>query len=324
MPAPRCSDAEFVELFRTHQSPTKVAEILGVEKRNVQQRRRRIEQRERVRLEASGAKARHYKHLHPVEHKANHQLGLLNGKVICFSDSHFWPQIRTTANKGLLKLIREIQPKAVVCGGDAFDGARISRYDRPGFLDNGPTVKEELQACKDRLEEIESVSGRAKLIWVLGNHDIRFEARLAANAPEYEGVSGFSLKDRFPAWTPAWCCWVNDGTMISHRWKGGQHATFNNVVQSGVNIVTGHLHALKWTPYTDFKGMERYGVDSGTLAEPGGPQFINYLEGKTPNWGSGFVVLTFKDGRMMEPQIARKWDDKTIQFAGELIDVSDE
>jgi hypothetical protein len=180
-----------------------------------------------------------------------------------------------------------------------------------------------LKACKDRLEEIEDIVD-GPMVWTLGNHDIRFESRLAANVPDYEGINGFHLKDHFPKWIPAWCCWINEGTMVSHRWKGGQHATYTNVVNAGVNIVTGHLHALKWAPFTDLRGVERFGVDSGTLAEPMGPQFVNYLEGKHPNWGSGFVVLTFKDGRMLEPQFARTWDRNHIQFRGELIDVSGE
>jgi hypothetical protein len=324
MPAPIVPEAEFVELWRTLKSAEAVAQAIGATARSVHTRRRDIERRRGVRLEASAKNAEKYKHLHPYEHKANHHLGILNGQVVCFSDAHYWPQIRTTAHKALCKLIRELKPKAVINGGDAFDGARISRYPRPGFLDAGPTVIEELKACKERLEEVQEAAGRAKLVWTLGNHDARFEARLAANAPDYEGIKGFHLKDHFPAWIPSWCCWVNEGAVISHRWKGGIHAAYNNTVQSGVNIITGHLHALKWTPYTDFRGIERYGVDTGTLAEPTGPQFVNYLEGKHPNWASGFVVLTFKDGRMLEPQIVRKWDEKTVQFAGRLIDVSDE
>lgn len=322
MPNPVCSDAEFIELWRTHGGAAELSKIINVSERHILARRRRIEQRHNIALPAANAaRAHHYKHLHPYEHKANHHLGLLNGQVIVFSDAHFHPGIRTVANKGLLRLIRELKPKAVINGGDAFDGARISRFPRPGFLDAGPTVVQELKACKERLEEIQEAAGRAKLVWCLGNHDLRLEARLAANVPEFEGVHGFHLKDHFPDWIPAWCCWINDDTIVSHRYKNGIHATHTNAVNSGVNIITGHLHQLKVTPFADFRG-NRYGVDSGTLADPTGPAFVNYLEGKAPNWRSGFVVLTFKDGRLLMPQLAQKWDEKHIEFAGKLIDVS--
>jgi hypothetical protein len=325
MPAATCSDAEFMELWRTHGGADAVAKALGLSNRAIHQRRRSIERRHNQKLVATAHSARgdHYKHLSPYEHKANHHLGLLNGIVIVFSDAHFVPGIRTTANKGLLRLIRELKPKAIVNGGDSFDGAQISRFPRPGFLDQGPTVIQELNACKERLGEIEEAGGRAKLVWCLGNHDLRLEARLAMNVPQFEGVHGFHLKDHFPTWIPAWCCWVNDDTMVAHRYKNGIHATHTNAVNAGVNIVTGHLHQLKVTPFRDFRS-NRYGVDSGTLAEPMGPQFVNYLEGKMPNWRSGFVVLTFKDGQLLMPQLAQKWDEKHIEFAGRLIDVSRE
>lgn len=322
MPAAACTDAEFIELWKTHGGATKVASALGISESMTKARRRRIEQRYNMQLPASDPRTHNYRHLSPEEHKANHHLGLLNGTVIVFSDPHFRRGTRTTANKGLLKLIRELQPKAVICGGDAFDGASISRHPRIGW-EHQPSVIEELNACKERLEEIQEASGRAKLVWTVGNHDARFSSRLAANVPQFANVHGFQLKDHFPAWIPAWCCWINEGAVTSHRYKNGVHATHTNAVNSGVNIVTGHLHQLKWTRFTDFKG-DRYGIDAGTLAEPMGPQFINYLEGKQPNWASGFVVLTFHKGRLMMPQLAQKWDEKHIEFNGQIIDVSKE
>ncbi len=324
MPASKVTDGEFIEIWRLCQGNSEqVAKKVGTNRRNVMDRRRRIEARHNLRLESTHQKADAYKALSPEEHKANHHLGLLNGQVIVFSDPHFWPGVRTTANKALLRLIRELKPKAVICGGDAFDGAGISRHPRIGW-EHQPTVLEELKACKERLEEIEEAANGAKLVWTVGNHDARLSSRLASVAPQFAGVHGFQLKDHFPAWIPCWCAWINEETIVSHRWKNGVHATYQNAVQSGVNIITGHLHQLKWTPYTDFRESPRYGVDAGTLAEPKGPQFRAYLEGKHPNWGSGFVVLTFKDGRMMMPQLVRKWDDKSVEYCGQIIDVSAE
>src|SRR5690606_33924357 len=132
--------------------------------------------------------------------------------------------------------------------------------------DNRPKVKDELEAVKDRLGEVENVSGNAKLFWPLGNHCARFETRLAAQAPEYEGVQGFTLKDHFPRWIPCWAVMVNENTLIKHRYHNGVHAAYNNALKAGMSIVTGHLHSLKVTPWTDLTG-DRYGVDTGTLAD---------------------------------------------------------
>ena len=322
MATPSCTDAEFMELMRTHESVAKVAKALGITARAANLRRRSIEQRHNVALAARGSTANHYKHLQPVEYAARRRLEVQDGVVIVFSDAHFWPGVRTTAFKALLMFIREFKPKAVINNGDAFDGASISRFPRIGW-DSTPTVIEELKACKDRLGEVEEAAGDSRLFWPLGNHCARFENRLAQNAPQYEGVQGFSLKDHFPAWAPCWSVWINDEVVIKHRLKGGIHATRNNTLAAGKTMVTGHLHSLKVTPFDDYNGT-RWGVDTGTLAEPGGPQFVNYLEDAPTDWRSGFAVLTFAGGELLWPELCRVVRHDVVDFRGRLHDVSKE
>jgi hypothetical protein len=324
MPAPTVSDSEFVELWRTHKSGAKVAALLKIGERNVHARRRRLEAKLGIKLEAEDGRAKHWTHLQTA-HKTPQRLdlGILNGTIVAFSDAHFWPGIRTTAYMGLLRVIEGLKPHAVVNGGDAFDGASISRFPRIGW-DRTPSVIEELKACEAALGEIEETARtarhNARLVWCLGNHDARFENRLAANAPQYEHVHGFSLKDHFPAWEPCWAVWNGPGLVIKHRYKGGIHATHNNTVNSGVSIVTGHLHSLKVTPFDDYNGT-RYGVDTGTLADPQGPQFSNYLEESPTNWRSGFVVLTIADGKLLFPEVVKVHAPGKIEFRGQVIDV---
>jgi hypothetical protein len=310
----KATDDEFVEAWGKYQSVTKVAAALGMSTRQTNTRRRQIEIDRGIKLNASKVVY--------GNQPGRVDLGILNGTVIVFSDAHFWGQ-RTTAHKGLIWAIRTLRPQAVICNGDAFDGAGISRFPRIGWTKQ-PTVLEELKACQDALGEIEDEAKTARhnawLVWCLGNHDARYENFLAAHAAQYENVQGFQLKDHFPAWKPAWACWVNDGTVVKHRYKGGIHATHNNTVYSGLNIVTGHLHSLKVTPFSDYKGT-RYGVDTGCLAETDGKQFSDYLEMNPTNWRSGFAVLTFVDGELLMPELAMKFREDVIQFRGELIDV---
>lgn len=325
MGAPTVPDAEFIEIWRTHKSATRVSEALGVALSMVHKRRRSIERRHHVKLESAEPKAECYTHLQTAhQHPQRYDLGILNGTIICWSDAHFWPGIRTVAFRGLLWALRELKPKACVNGGDAFDGASISRFPRIGW-DSTPTIVQELKACEAALGEVEDAAKSARhnvvLPWCLGNHDSRLESRLAANAPEFQGVKGFTLKDHFPSWKPCWAVWNGD-TIIKHRMSGGVHATHANVIKAGKSVVTGHLHSLKYTPYDDYNEYTRYGVDTGTLAEPDGPQFSNYLEEGPVNWRSGFAVLTFKDGRLMLPEFVKKWDANHVEFRGQIVDVS--
>lgn len=318
------SEEEFLELWRTIGSASKIADILGMRPDKVAKRRARLEKKYGIVIpSAKLPREQRYQYRNTAQnHPSAISLGIENGHVIVFSDAHFWPGIHTTAYRGLVKLIEELKPKAVICNGDAFDGASASRH-APIMWEEKPSIIEELKACEIALGEIEDTTKKARhnarLIWALGNHDARFESRIASVAPEYHNVKGVHLKDHFPTWEPCWAAWATDDTVIKHRWKGGIHATHNNTVNSGKSVITGHLHSLKCTPWTDYNGT-RYGVDTGTLAEPHGPQF-DYVELNPLNWRSGFVVLTFHNGRLLMPELVQKWDNNHVEFRGQLIKV---
>jgi hypothetical protein len=313
------TDEQFIAKWDQFKSAQLMADDVGHDVRAVQARRRAIESRHKIKL-ASFDRRPHYKYIDVRTDNARLPLTVQDGTVIVFSDAHFWPGVRTSAFKGLLYFIEMLKPQAVICNGDAFDGASISRHPRIGW-DKKPSVIEEIKACQDRLGEIESAASGAKLIWPMGNHCARFETFLAANAPQFEKVAGFKLKDHFPAWAPCWSTWINDEVVVKHRARGGTHATHNNAVNSGKTIVTGHLHSLKVTPFDDYNGT-RWGVDTGTLAEPYGPQFADYTEDGFRNHRSGFAVLTFRNGDLLWPEVAHAREEGHMDFRGHLIDVS--
>lgn len=311
MVACKATDEEIRTAYLELRSVMKVARKLGMASGTVHTRMREMG------IKSVHGNA-HQKTAESYQAQGRIQFSVPNGKVIVFSDAHYWPGYISTAHRALLKLIPEIKPKAVICNGDAFDGAAISRFPRLGW-DHRPTVKDELAAVVARLGEIEKVAKGAKLFWPAGNHDARFETYLAAAAPQYEGVRGFHLKDYFPFWAPCWSVWINQNTVVKHRWKGGIHATRNNTVNSGLSIVTGHLHSLKVAPFSDYRGT-RYGVDSGTLSDPYGPQY-EYTEDNPVDWRSGFVVLSFVDGELLAPQLVSVRSEGVIEYRGDVIRV---
>ena len=209
----------------------------------------------------------------------------------------------------------------MICmNGDAFDGASNGRHARI-MWEAKPSVKQELEAVRDRLADFESASPSSLLHWNFGNHDQRFDTKLSANVPEYEGVPGFCLTDHFPRWKFSMSLMVNNHTMIKHRWHNGIHATYNNVLKSGTSMVTGHLHALQVRPYTDYNGTS-YAVDTGTLAYPAGPQFV-YAEDSPFNHRSGFAILTFHKRKLLPPELVEVVDEDEglVFFRGQVISV---
>ena len=324
-PNETCTDTEFIQLWGQLQSATKVSEHLGVSIRAIHLRRRWIEDHHNMTLGSSDHRGFKYDRNRPKTFSPLKQidLGILDGTVIVFSDAHFIPGQRSTAFKGLLWAIEEFKPVAVICNGDAFDGASISRHD---VTDQPQTsVIQELKACQGALGEIEETAKaerhNVKLVFTYGNHDVRFANRLAQHAPQFKDVQGFKLTDHITDWDFCWSVWPTPDVIIKHRYKGGVHATHNNTVNAGVSIITGHLHSLKVTPFSDYNGC-RYGVDTGTLAETDGPQFT-YAEGNPSNHRSGFAVLNFFNGKLLWPELVHKFDEDQIEFRGEVIDVSE-
>lgn len=302
----KVSDGEFIAAWRAcGGSPERVAQALQMNVRAVYGRRKRMSDRGVTLLSIAsnpGAAATSTWRDEGWAYRRGNDIRVDDGRVVVFSDAHFWPgQQKTVAHRALLELLPALKPKVTVANGDIFDGARVSRHARLGW-EKLPTVKEELDICDEYLHEIRLAAGprQSQFFWNLGNHDQRFDRMLAQNAAEYEGVLS-RLEDRFSDWEFAWSLNINDNTMVKHRWHNGIHAGYNNTLKSGRNIVTGHLHRLLVTPWGDYNGR-RWGVDTGTMSDPLAPQF-EYGENNSAPHTPGFAVLTFKGGMLLPPEL---------------------
>lgn len=312
--ATKLSDADFVGLVE-REGATAAAKSLGLALTNVYARRRRLE--DKIGRQITGP-AHHNSTRSGVQHSARAQLSVLNGVVLVGSDCHYWPDLITPAHRAFVHFCKELQPKAVVMNGDVLDGASISRHAPIGW-ESRPSLIGEIETCKLRLDEIKAaLPEKCKRVWTLGNHDARFETRLATVAPEYAKLHGVHLHDHFPHWSPAWAAWVNDDVVIKHRFKSGMHAPHNNTMWAGKTMVTGHLHSAKVMPITDYNGT-RWGVDTGTMAQPGGPQFLDYTEDNPTSWRQAFGVFTFWKGRLLWPELVVVISPCEVEFRGKVI-----
>lgn len=308
-------DREFIRVFEN--SGAKATAVhFGMTERAVYVNRRRIEEVEGVALLPPRKGIQSRKQSHSVRKEAS----LDNGMIVIFSDAHFWPGLYSTAYYALLHFLKKHKKniEMVVCNGDALDGAKISRH--PPTVSYQPELAEELETVVERMSAIKKAAACESLYWPLGNHDARLEVKLASHLPELRGVRGTELKDHIEGWEPCMSLWINDDIVIKHRWKGGVHATHNNAAGAGKTMVTGHLHSLKVTPYSDYNGV-RYGVDTGTLAEPYGPQFA-YGEDNPSNHRSGFAVLTIEDGELRMPELVQVVREGFYEFRGKSFEVS--
>lgn len=250
------------------------------------------------------------------------QWEIRNGTCLIGSDFHIWPGARSTAQRAFIKFADDVRPAGVIINGDLMDFPQISRH--PQGWEATPTPAQEIEAAQDYLSDLQKATKRGLKAWPLGNHDYRMESYIAQNAAMLRGLKGIHLHDHVnPMWTKCIGVMVNHGlpgaTMVKHRFRSGIHAPRTNTANAGISIVTGHLHSQKVMPMTDYQG-DRYGVDTGCCADPAHRQFL-YAEDNPLDWRSGFALLTWRDGRLMQPELISVWDDDHVQFRGQLIKV---
>jgi hypothetical protein len=307
-------DEVIIAAMKKFGSSKLAAEHIGMSVRALCHRKAKIQEQYGVVLPAYSAKQHTVANTYIPDNRRVIQHTVDNGHVFIASDCHYWPGEETVAHKAFVKLLTEFKPKTAVLNGDVFDGARISRHAAL-MGTNPPTPKQEIEACQDRLDEIAKASKNAIKLWTYGNHDLRLFNFVAQHSPE---LSEFSdLFSYFPGWHTGWRIDINNSVVIKHRWHNGQHATYNNVLKAGKSIVTGHLHKLMVTPWSDYNPGRRYGVDTGTLAEPTGDQFV-YLEENPVNWCAGFAVLTFENGKLLPPELCEVIDG-VAYFRGQRV-----
>jgi predicted phosphodiesterase len=295
--AQKLTNAQFIAEFYKHGGIEPMAIALGMDLRHLHRRRRAVEHEEGVSLlQQSRPELSEY-----LNRQSRQRLTLeLKDGVICIaSDCHYLPGEPTIAHRAFVEAVTHLKPSIVLLNGDVADFSQLSRHDPMGWQ-RRYTVKEEMGAITDRLDDLVLAHPGAKRILTRGNHDDRFNKRLAMQAPEYEGVPGMALENHLPDWTHTTSVMINGSILIKHSWHSGVHGAWNNVLKAGVTMITGHTHRLTVREYTDYRGT-RYGIETGMLADPDEQQFEYALDGPK-NWQPGFMVLTIRNGVLLSPE----------------------
>lgn len=318
MVAAVCTPDEFVALYATHGTAAGVARVLGCLDRAVHARRERLREAgyDLPMGEQPGPGMGHAAYTQRIYETVT------DGCVVVASDRHWWPGDGIThAEAALLTLLPRLDPDLLIFNGDLFDGAGISRHAPMGW-ERRPSVDDELAACQAGMGRIAAAAPRARKVRTVGNHDRRFDYRLAQVASEFRKIDGFRLSDHLGAWREAWSCWINTDvagghTVVKHKHHGGMLAGRNNTIKAGVHTVTGHTHNLSVTAIEDYRGR-RWGVECGFLSTRDHPAF-EYTEDGPSYARSGFVVLTYRGGVLLPPETVEVDDAGVAWFRSEPV-----
>lgn len=310
MPTKPLSDAELVETYKILQSCNgnipEAARILKIMPQTIHHRMHRFRARFPNGIGEKEVVAETWTYPRSIKIDAP------STRWIVGSDLHVWTGEPPEIYRAFCLVAKRLKVDGIILNGDIIDGARISRYGTP-LRSKSPKISQEIETAKRWLKLLPNTKYRC---WTMGNHDIRLDNYIAANASELDDYI-MSLKEHFPIWEMSYAFELNGNTEIRHRFRSGIHAAWNNTLHGGINMLTGHTHQLSVAAQRDRRGT-RYGIETGTLADPSGPQF-EYTEGAPSRAQMGFVVISFdEEGYMMPPELCEMIRGRPV-FRGDLV-----
>jgi hypothetical protein len=312
----KCTDEEFIAVWRKYNSPSMVAKALNADLSSVYKRRARLSEKG-IDLPTIDDKNNHTPFspdINPASHfEKRRQIDIKDGHVIIYSDPHFYPDHNSVAQDALLTLIKELKPKAVLCGGDALDGTQIGRHEPTRGWHEPASLQEQLKSMCNAMTEIKKAAKGAITYMTLGNHDARLSRYLAVNAPHMKGLPGGKLEDYIPSWPLSWTVEINKSLILRHRPLGGM--LHLQAQKAGCHFAHGHLHKLGCIATPQYHGF-KFSIDCGSLADPKSDAF-DYTEDGPPHV-QGFAVLKYKNGELLWPEFCYVMDNQAY-FRGSVV-----
>lgn len=224
-------------------------------------------------------------------------LDIENGKVVVASDIHI-PFQDDEAVDAFIKYCTKTKPEVVVLNGDVMDMFKLSRFTKG----EGRNPYEEINACRGLLFRLRKACPKAKIYYIIGNHETRLERFILEKAPELECL----LEDVFTIlkvedYKVEGCgrLIVNDNFKFYHgRLLGNKTglSAIKELENSYMSGASGHCHKL--AKYITRKAGRKFvWLETGCLCSMNPEYMID------PDWQQGFGVVEFRDGKLHKCEI---------------------
>lgn len=228
------------------------------------------------------------------------------GRALILPDPQ-WPWEHKRDWKRALKIGRDYKPHEVVLLGDCFDFPSISKYTNHPDLQI--KVKDHIDYGVERMDEISDYFPRAKIIFVEGNHDYRFE-KFLHSVPQLHGLFQFEKLiglDRRKNWkfvpyTPSQRHAVLGSSLIARHTPLGSTPKAS-LVNALVSHVYGHKHQIESDRLISLRGQAIEAFSPGWLGDPSYPVF-HFAQNILHKWARG-LALVETSGKSFDYQIVR-------------------
>ncbi len=225
--------------------------------------------------------------------------------IFIFGDLHLPFHYRPALTKAMERL-SEKKFDYVVQIGDLLDQYNFTRFTKKYIITPDREIKSGRYFAEKFWSDVRKLQPQAKLIQILGNHDVRMLRRSEEKIPEVQDLIKASLLELYrfdnvkTIEDPREEFFIKDIAFLhGYKSKNGDHMKWMHS-----NAVHGHRHRGEVT-YIPIRGRTLWELDVGYLADPNQVP-LAYSEQKTTNWtwghgeidhmGPRFVAYNFKKG----------------------------
>ena len=223
-----------------------------------------------------------------------------DNNILLISDLHI-PYHNISAITAALKYGQEKKVNTIIINGDLIDFYQMSRFEKDP---RKRSAKFEFDSTKAFLVALRKAFPNARIYWVKGNHDVRYEHWLMAKAPEVFDDPYYKLEERLRL-NEDKIHLINDKTIIKagklnihhgHLFFRGFMAPVNSArglfMKAKESTICGHVHKISEHTETNLSGELTTCWSTGCLCElsPDYSPFAN-------NYAHGFAHIVVDNDR---------------------------
>ena len=149
----------------------------------------------------------------------------------------------------ILKFIKALKLNKgdeVILGGDFIDFYSISKFDKSNnrIVDG---LQDERKVAVEVLKNIRKAAGKARIIFIKGNHEVRLEKYLSREANALSGLPELQLGnflsfDKYNVEVRNYVYNVNNNFIVKHGTAFGKYPSRSELDKELINGASGHAH----------------------------------------------------------------------------------
>jgi len=215
----------------------------------------------------------------------------------------------------LIRVIKDVQPDAIVQIGDAIDFPQVSKWSKNQKGEYADTLQQHIDGFKGLLAQTREAAPSAQITWLEGNHDLRVQEYVRAYGPALSTLRALEMPNLFGLAELGvkylkGPLHIGTNTYAVHGHESGGYAAslsawdlkFMKRYGSDKNIVFGHTHQpFLSTRAVGFNGKvsPRFTMNVGSLMDP---TCAHYVKDGSVSWTMSFGLLR-DDGKRIYPEL---------------------